>query len=317
MEQGNVKFSVVIPLYNKGKYIERTIKCVLAQTNQDFEIVVVDDGSTDDSLAVARSVQSKKLIVLTQPNQGVSVARNYGIAHAKGDYIAFLDADDVWCENYLETIDFLTERYTKSDLFVTSYVVDMGDGRYHYSTQRMPETGCLSSYWMTLADRYDFVWTSATTVRKEAIVKAGGFRPGEKIGQDLDMWARVARINPRVAYSSNVCVTYNRSAEENARSRVKIAWASAFLKDLEQELKCNTHTPEELCAIQKKYDKKMTVYIFTSVLAGETKRAMSELKNWCGKKTMYNQILRAGLIIACVVPKGVNQRLYNLRLKLF
>lgn len=312
-----MKFSVVIPLYNKEKYVEHAIRSVLAQTNHNYEIIVVDDGSTDDSLAIVQTIKSERLMVFTQPNQGVSVARNCGIAHAKGEYISFLDADDFWYEDYLETIELLTEKYKNSDLFVTSYAVDMGDGRCHYSTQRIPETGCLDSYWLTLADKYDFVWTSATTVRKEVIIKAGGFRPGEKIGQDLDMWARVARLNPRVAYSSNVCVTYNRSADENARSRVKIAWAEAFMRDLEQELKCGTHTPEELCAIQKKFDKKMTVYIFTTILAGETKRAMCELRGWSGKKTMYNQMLRVGLAIACVVPKQVNQWLYYLRLKLF
>lgn len=317
VERREVKFSVVIPLYNKGKYIKNTIESVLRQSCQDFEIIVVDDGSVDDSLAVVRTIKNDKLTILEQPNQGVSVARNYGIEQAQGTYIAFLDADDQWRENYLETIDHLTVQYPESDLFVTAYDVFLGENQYKHSRRRTPETGCLESYWLTLEDRYDFVWTSATVVRKEALSREGGFRPGEKIGQDLDMWARIARSNPRVAYSSRACVVYNRCAEENARTRVRIAWAGAFIKDLEEELCSCTHTPEELAAIQKKYDKKMTVYIFTAILAGEKQRAMKALRSWRGTVSLYNLFLRGGLLGAILVSKCINRGLYALRMKVF
>lgn len=312
-----MKFSVVIPLYNKEHYIEKTLKSVLNQTFQDFEVIVVDDGSSDKSVDVAKSVVSDKIHIIAQSNQGVSVARNTGIEHAKGEYIAFLDADDEWKENYLKTIDYLTQKYQQSDIFVTAYTVDMGNGKTHLSTQLEPENGCLNSYWLTLAKGYDFVWTSATTIRRSALIEAGLFKPGEKIGQDLDMWARVARINPKVAYSSNTCVIYNRSAEANARTRVRIAWAGAFLQDLEEELMNPKRTLEELESIQCKYDKKMTVYIFTSILAGDKKRALKAVKSWKGKKNKRNRILKAGLFIAYYMPRFINRWVYNIRLKVF
>ena len=109
-----VKYSVVIPLYNKAEYIERTLKSVLTQSFQNFEVIVVDDGSTDDSLRAARQAASGKVRIIAQKNQGTAVARNTGIEHAAGEYIAFLDADDEWKRNYLETIDTLTERYRSS-----------------------------------------------------------------------------------------------------------------------------------------------------------------------------------------------------------
>ena len=264
-----MRFSVVIPLYNKGIHVVHALESVLVQTFEDFEILVVDDGSKDDSLQYAKSVDSPKVRVFHQENQGVSVARNVGIENAKGEYIAFLDADDVWHPNYLETIHKLTQMYAQSDIFVTAYEVLMKDGKKNLSARLEPEEGCLESYWLTLSQKYDFVWTSATTIRRETLVKAGMFKPGEMIGQDLDMWARVARLNPHVAYSSKVCVTYTRNAKENARSRVRIAWAGAFIKDLEEEMQKGTHSEEELDAIQRKYDLKMTVYIFTSIMAGE------------------------------------------------
>lgn len=312
-----MKFTVVIPLYNKGEHIIHALKSVLNQKYQDFEVIVVDDGSTDNSLELARRVESSKIRFFQQENQGVSVARNVGIDNAKGEYIAFLDADDFWYPDYLETIYGLTEEFPQSDIFVTAYEILMKDGKRNKSSQLEPSRGCLDSYWLTLTEKYDFVWTSATTIRRKALEKAGKFRPGEKIGQDLDMWSRVARINPQVAYSSNICVTYTRNAKENARSRVKIAWAGAFIKDLEEELYGGKHSSDEMEAIQKKYDMKMTVYIFTCIMAGDKKRANKALKEWKGIKNKRNRMLRSGLKVAYLMPNFINQAIYKLRLKIF
>lgn len=312
-----VKYSVVIPLYNKAEYISRTLKSVLAQSFQNFEVIVVDDGSRDDSLKIARQTDPDKIRVIAQENQGTAVARNTGIEHASGEYIAFLDADDEWKSNYLETIDTLTEKYPQSDVFVTAYRVVMGKNKYNYSSRLTPDEGCLESYWMTFQYPYDFVWTSATVIRKSTVLKAGCFKPGERIGQDLDLWARVARINPRVAYSSAVCVDYNRNAGQNARKREKIAYAKAFLQDLEEEMKNPEHSREELDMIQYKYDLKMTVYVFTCILAGEKTLAKDAYKRWQGRRKMRTRLLRAGLRTAMIMPAGVNRFLYTVRLKVF
>lgn len=312
-----MKFSVVIPLYNKEHYIEATIRSVLNQTCDDYELIVVDDGSKDNSLALARKYECDRVRVIAQQNQGVSVARNTGIQNARGKFIAFLDADDQWRENYLATIQGLTDKYTESDIFVTAYAVDMGNGKINYSTRLEPETGLLPSYWLTLAKGYDFVWTSATVIRRDTLIRAGLFKPGEKIGQDLDMWARVARINPRVAYSNRICVQYNRAAEANARTRVRVAWAGAFLKDLEEELVNPARTSAEIASIQHKYDKKMTVFIFTAILAGEKERADKALREWKGSKNTTNRLLRAGLRIARWMPAWLNRFIFGIRMKVF
>lgn len=312
-----MKFSVVIPLYNKEHYIEATLRSVLNQTCTDYEVIVVDDGSKDDSLALARKFESDRVRIIHQENQGVAVARNTGILNARGEFICFLDADDEWRPEYLSAIDGLTEQYPESAIFVTAYAVNMGNGKIHYSTRLEPETGCLPSYWLTLAKGYDFVWTSAATIRRQALLDAGLFKPGEKIGQDLDMWARVARINPRVAYSNHICVNYNRAAEQNARTRVRVAWAGAFIRDLEEELVNPDRTPEELASIQHKYDKKMTVFIFTAILAGEKDRAAKALKEWKGEKNTTNRLLRTGLRIAKLMPAAVNRFIFGIRMKVF
>ena len=312
-----MKFSVVIPLYNKEHYIEKTIRSVLAQTCPDYEVIVVDDGSKDGSLALARKFEGGNIRVIAQENQGVSVARNTGILNASGKYICFLDADDEWRPDYLATIQSLTDKYPESAIFVTAYAVNMGNGKVNHSTRLEPETGCLPSYWLTLAKGYDFVWTSATTMRRDTLMEAGLFKPGEKIGQDLDMWARVARINPRVAYSSRICVNYNRAAEQNARTRVRVAWAGAFINDLDEEMVNPDRTPEELASIQHKYDKKMTVFIFTAILAGEKDRAKQALRDWKGERGTTNGLLRTGLRIAALMPAWLNRIVFAIRMKVF
>lgn len=314
-----MKFSVVIPLYNKEKYICNTIQSVLNQSFSDYEIIIVNDGSTDQSLTKVKEMewQSDKINVINQENQGVAVARNTGIMHAKGKYIAFLDADDKWRKHYLETIDGLTKKYDESDIFVTAYCIDMGNGKVNYSSQIKPIEGCLDSYWLTFKYPYDFVWTSATVIKREALIRAGCFKPGEKIGQDLDMWARVARNNAKVAYSSKICVNYNRAAEYNARTRVKIAYAQAFIKDLEEELANVSRTKEEHQMIQHKYDLKMTVYVFTCILAGEKKRAFEAMKLWKGGFSWKRCIIKMCLFISGLLPTFINQWVYSVRLKVF
>ena len=316
-ERDCMRFSVVVPLYNKENCIRMTLESVKKQSFKDYEVIVVDDGSTDRSLEEARKIKSENITIIHQQNQGVSVARNTGILHAQGQYIAFLDADDEWEPDYLKTIDHLIEKYPESDMYVTAYRVDMGNGKSHYSARLTPATGCLESYWLTYQYAYDFVWTSATVIRTSAVLKAGLFRPGEKIGQDLDLWSRVARNNPKVAYSSEVCVNYHRMAEANARTRVKVAKADAFIKNLEEELEDSAHSKEELAMIQRKYNMKMTVYIYTSILAGNKAEAREAMKRWKGQLSRKAKMVQAGLKIARIMPDFVLRMVYAARLKVF
>src|SRR5690606_25175563 len=114
-------FSIVIPLYNKEAYIEDTIKSVLNQSFQDFEVIIVDDGSTDDSFEKASQFKSGKIKLLKQVNQGVSIARNNGIDNSHAHYIALLDADDLWHENHLNELKKQIDLFPNAGLFCNNY----------------------------------------------------------------------------------------------------------------------------------------------------------------------------------------------------
>jgi glycosyltransferase involved in cell wall biosynthesis len=112
--------SVVIPLYNKENYIESTIKSVLNQSFQNFEIVVVNDGSTDNSVNVVKKLNDPRVRLYSNKNHGLSYTRNFGIKKSIGKYIALLDADDLWRSDYLDCISYFIKSYKNEFVFATN-----------------------------------------------------------------------------------------------------------------------------------------------------------------------------------------------------
>ena len=119
----DIQFSVVIPLYNKEKYVAQTLKSVVGQTYQNFEIIVVNDCSTDNSLGVVQTIDDSRIKTIEHSkNKGLSASRNTGIKAAAHSFIAFLDADDHWDSSFLETISNLIKKYPKESVFATHYL---------------------------------------------------------------------------------------------------------------------------------------------------------------------------------------------------
>jgi len=197
--------SVVIPLYNKAESIARTLATVAAQTYSDYEVVVVDDGSTDGSADIVRRINDPRLRIICQPNGGVSAARNRGIDEARGEFIAFLDADDEWKPDYLETQMALTEKYPDCDVFATRYETRSSDGTTVQAIiRKLPfqgSDGILSNYFLVASCSQPPLFTSAVMVRKTAIQAVGCFPVGIKSGEDLLTWARLS-ARGSIAYST-------------------------------------------------------------------------------------------------------------------
>lgn len=196
--------SVVIPLYNKEKQISHTLQSVLNQTFQDFEIVIVDDGSTDGSVAEVKKFTDPRIRLICQKNAGVSAARNRGIEEAKSDLIAFLDADDEWKPEYLATQYHLYQKYPECSVYACNYEFRDSKGKVTPTIiRKLPfkgEDGILSNYFEVASCSHPPLWTSAVMVKKQAIQVIGGFPIGIKSGEDLLTWARLA-INEKISYS--------------------------------------------------------------------------------------------------------------------
>jgi teichuronic acid biosynthesis glycosyltransferase TuaG len=138
--------SIIIPVYNNEVYLVQAVESVLGQTFQDFEIIIIDDCSADDTLAVARRLaveDSRIKVIANTENLGVVQSRNTGFAAAAGDYIAFLDSDDIWSNEKLEKQITLMER-DSLDLCYTAYAFIDADGNRHGKTYHVPESASLS-----------------------------------------------------------------------------------------------------------------------------------------------------------------------------
>lgn len=214
-----VKFSIVLPLYNKQKYIKETIDSVLAQTYKNFEILIIDDGSTDKSATIVKSYIDSRIKYFHQENQGVSAARNTGINLANYEFIAFLDADDIWNENFLAEISDLIDQFPEASGFATSYQFKLKRNKYkiakfskHYSAGWK---GIILDYFgASLRD--SLVTASSFVVRKSVFQTNNAFQIGYGLSEDLELWARLA-IQYNIAFSNVPLVTYRRDNNNNAR----------------------------------------------------------------------------------------------------
>ncbi len=196
--------SVVIPLYNMKHEILRALKSALSQTFQNLEIIVVDDGSTDGGPDLITEINDPRIQIVHQQRSGVSAARNAGIAKARANVVAFLDADDEWMPHFLETIMRLKETYPQCNVFATNYLYCFNNKRYISTTiEGLPNPqweGLLENYFDIAVKSSPPLWTSAVTVSKDAITAVGGFPSFATTGEDLLTWARLA-VQFKVAYS--------------------------------------------------------------------------------------------------------------------
>ncbi|MBD5205747.1 MAG: glycosyltransferase [Bacteroidales bacterium] len=204
--------SIVIPLYNKENFIASTLRSVLAQSYGDFEVVIVDDGSTDNSLAIIDNFNDSRIRIISQANKGVSAARNRGIAEAKGEYIALLDADDEWKPDFLQTMIYLTEKYPECDVFTTDYEFRDTSGHVSHTIIRNiefeGEDGRLDNYFEVAASSHPPICSISIMARKSAFTEIGGFPIGVKSGEDLLTWARLA-AKYKIAYSRKALAVFN------------------------------------------------------------------------------------------------------------
>ena len=203
--------SVVIPLYNKEKAIRATLQSVLAQTYLDFEVIVVDDGSKDNSLQVAPSIEDSRLRVIHKVNGGVSSARNRGIKEAKGEYIALLDGDDLWESTFLEEMIKMIEDFPKAGIWGVSIAFIKNQRLYKWN-QGLGEgyRGYVENYFGT--SHNDLFCSSSVVIRKEVFDKVGYFDERISSSEDLDMWYRIILHYP-IAFYDKILVYYNQDAE--------------------------------------------------------------------------------------------------------
>jgi glycosyltransferase involved in cell wall biosynthesis len=278
--------SIVIPLYNKAEFISFSIQSVLNQSYQDFEIIVVDDGSEDDSVSLVQAIPDRRIKLVQQENMGVSCARNKGIEIATGDLVCFLDADDWYMPAYLETIVSMAERYPDIPCFATRFKNVYFDGPDQAEmfwdpgdTAAVEIIDDLFHYW-----RFDeLFFTSSVAIRRQHLAQFEPcFPPGEQSAEDLDLWFRLAEKS-RIAYCPAPLVAYRRDVDGSLvaigdRSVLMPAFARLEQRALARQL------PDKLrnSALKLVAETKITVARMT-LINGQWADALMQLINaWRG-----------------------------------
>ncbi len=214
--------SIVIPLYNKVNYIERTILSVCQQTFQNFEIIVVDDESTDsgDLIVEQLMVKESRISLLRRSNGGQSAARNTGIEASQGNLVAFLDADDHWEPDYLQALVSLQERFPEAGLYATGYrtVYDGFEVEVTISSEQNESIQYLLYDYFRRSQGCSFVWVSAMAIPKFVLNELGGFLMGEQIQGDSEMISRVA-LYYQIAYDRRPLAIYRADAQGRQNPR--------------------------------------------------------------------------------------------------
>lgn len=302
--------SVVIPLYNKVRHIKRALDSVLAQTYPDFEVIVVNDGSTDGSDKVVEQFTDPRVRLVNQENAGVSAARNRGITEAKGELIAFLDADDEWLPEHLATACRLAAKHPECGAFASSYrVVSSRGGERTPAFDGIPGhpwEGALKNYFRT-ALTSDPLWTSAVVVRKNAFGVCGCFPAGVRTGEDVDMWCRIALHFP-VAFSTTPGAIYHQEAGNRSVLDVDEAICPVVVGTLDAALTAgrlpNGVNAEDLIEYRNKW---LIGFATHCLIAGERKLA----REFCSRavSTRKFRSWRWRNLAASCLPSAVLKRL--------
>ncbi|WP_435950468.1 glycosyltransferase family 2 protein [Psychrobacter sp. DM8] len=206
-------FSIVIPLYNKGLSITDTINSVLNQTYQDFEVLIINDGSTDSSVDAVSRINDTRIRLINQSNQGVSAARNRGITEANNDWIAFLDGDDLWKKNHLEEIVRMMETFPNERVYVTSF--EYSDNRKMFIHPRSKPIFKVKNYFNE-ALKEELICTIIVAIHKSCFEEVGCFSTALNRGEDTDLWIRLSS-NFDIIKSSVITATYRVEAENRTR----------------------------------------------------------------------------------------------------
>ncbi len=222
------KFSVVISVFNKEKYIADTLKSVLAQTFTDFEVVILNDGSTDNSEAEILKFNDPRIRYFSMRNQGASTGRNFTIKQAEAEYIALMDADDFWYPFYLEEQNRIVNEYPNESVFATATEISRNRKTFKntYSIQTFEKDAIVVDYFE--ASQLDSVLLSISTVlKKDVFENVGWYNPNIKSGEDTDLYVRIG-LKYKVVFSPKVCATYIIRKNSLFKSVKKIADKATF-----------------------------------------------------------------------------------------
>jgi glycosyltransferase involved in cell wall biosynthesis len=261
--------SVIIPAYNAERYLRRSIESVLSQNYAPIEVIVVDDGSSDDTASICQEY-ADQVTYIHQDNKGVSVARNRGIQESNGEFIAFLDADDWYLPNKLSDLTELLKQYPEAGGATASHIVKLRDEERCNPPQGSvfstgTTSGIIDLYVHRSQGRF-VIHTSTVLIRKAVLDAVGGFRPDLRFGEDVELWARIAGRYDWVFLDKTVSV-YNRMSESSVTALTPLCGHGIGFLYTNQEIK--THLRPSARKYYRKYRQQLSLQRITLAMKSD------------------------------------------------
>jgi len=232
-----IKLSIIIAVYNKARYIQKTIQNAINQSFDNYEIIIVNDGSTDNSEAQILTYKDPRIRYYKQSNKGAGAARNKAISLAKYEYIALLDADDFWDPEYLQEQILLIQKFPTHKVFATAIRIEDKDGirPSQYTFSNPENVKCLSLDYFESSLKNTLLTSSSTVIHKDVFKKTGMYDPSIKSGQDTDLWIRIG-LNYPIAFNTQSYATYTYAEQSLYKSIRTVADRPDFEKYKTQEI---------------------------------------------------------------------------------
>jgi glycosyltransferase involved in cell wall biosynthesis len=287
--------SVAIPLYNKAAFIAETVASALAQTFSNFEIVVVDDGSTDDGLTMLRQFSDPRIVSIRQDNAGVAVARTRAIREAQGTFVAFLDADDIWHSDHLSHLMELCRLYPQAAIFGNDFAESSIIGTQNNIAGRT-QYRIVEDYFSECAFGRAPFYTSSCMVWRQRALDLGGFPIGKYCGEDLALWMKLAACAP-VAVSNYLGCCYRRGIESLSRQSSYRNAADISMSTLMDLLKQHDDwSDDRKQSVREYYFRIALAHCLDCLRAGELDQAKEFLRLSSGTRMLRRRLWEAKIL---------------------
>ena len=290
------KVSIIVPVYNKSEYIGRTIESILNQTYKDYEVLIINDGSTDNSLEIIKKYQciDSRVRVFDIPNGGVSNARNIGLENANGKWIQFIDGDDLIDSHYLERAVSTAENNNVEILFSNFQMID--DNGKVAKEMNCPENGIVNQNdlgTLFIQNQYIsgfFGFISNKLISKNIIEKSNAkFRKELKLAEDLDFYAQVYPFVEKTCFS-NINSFYYLQTENNYIYNDNIDYFSQLTVHL--DIREWFIKNDQYEGFKNILDKKVAEYVYYSLFYAKERAE--------NIKSLYQKITADNTVIDCI-----------------
>lgn len=306
--------TVAVPLYNKAQFVVDTVRSALAQTFTDFEIVVIDDGSTDGGAEKLWALALPQLTLVRQQNAGVAVARTRAMREGRGRYVAFLDADDLWHRDHLMHLMELARRYPHADLLGNDYTESAASGAVFARNYAATKYRLVDNYFIECAVGRAPLYTSSCMVSRERALQVGGFPAGNYCGEDLALWMLLAENAP-TAVTDFVGCFYRRGIGSLSLNPAYRNATDISMLTLLAILDRHTEWPEQRKASLREYHARLALaHCLDCLRAGEMDQARRYLILASGTRRMRRRLWQARVLSILPTPlRDASFRLSELR----